>query len=163
LFYPRLTLASGICLPLYLSDKLAYKCTCLYSFRFVKPLIEFIFCIVEKLYIFLTYTFRVLSHSLKSCLEGHSSYHFCWGTHTPSGPRLALFLIITESLTLGGKVFPEERTWSEIYTLLFKQALSPATFSTCGGPLPTGSAPGGGKPYYTTISPKVMQDSEPSL
>jgi hypothetical protein len=53
----------------------------------------------------LSHVFRVHSHSLKGCPEGHSIYCFAETLDTPSPPGLLLSLIIMESLTLVESMF----------------------------------------------------------
>jgi hypothetical protein len=64
-----------------------------------------IFCIVEKLYIFLSYISRALSQRIKACPEGPSIYYFADALAKPSHPELLLFLILLESLILTGRPF----------------------------------------------------------
>jgi hypothetical protein len=66
------------------------------------------FGIAEKLYIFGIHVFEVLFHSLKSCLECPSIYHFVETLAIPLPPGLVLSLIIMESLT--GRTFLGGRT-----------------------------------------------------
>lgn len=77
----RLTLNSGIRLPLYLSDKLVHSCSSLCSFRLMKPLMllvlyPYIFYIVEELFIFELTVLEFFSTAFKGCPEGPSLYHF---------------------------------------------------------------------------------------
>ena len=73
LLCPRLTLNSGICLPLYLSDTLAHSADASVllglwspSYNSYHSLIVFI---VSKLYNFWSHVFRVLFHSLRTVLK----------------------------------------------------------------------------------------------
>ena len=102
---PRLILNSEICLPLYLSDKPDYQCSCLFSFRSVKPFTQFILhpYILQslKLYIFELMFSEFFPTALRAILNITQFTILLRNTLPP--PRPMLFLIIMKSLTLTGR------------------------------------------------------------
>ena len=95
LLCPRLALNSGI------------YCLCICLSLYILHSWEIIY--------FQTHIFRLHSHSLKGCPEGHSTLPFCWDVTTPSPPQFLLSLIIMEALTLAERTFLEGGTWKCVH------------------------------------------------
>jgi hypothetical protein len=119
LLCPRLTLNSGICLSLYLSDNLAHSTDASVPLYVWSSLYN-PYCILiflhswENIYIFLNSCFQCFSHSLRTVLKVTVFYHFA-ETQTCLRFQNSCCLWLSQPLTLADRAFLEGGIWKYVH------------------------------------------------